>query len=166
MRIAQALCCRTPEHVTWLPVMYAQTGIDTRYTCLGRALIDDLIHGTRHSNSVFLPKNSPNDAGPTTQERMRIYAEESVPLAIRAAKQALAASSMAAEEITHIVTVSCTGFFSPGVDFALIDQLRLRPTVQRTHVGYMGCHGAINGLRSRRRLYRVRPERTSFALCR
>src|SRR6202011_3821804 len=32
-------------------------------------------------------------------------------------------------------------------DYALIQQLHLSPTVQRTHVGYMGCHGAINGLR-------------------
>jgi predicted naringenin-chalcone synthase len=147
MKIAQALCCRTPEHVTWLPVMYAQTGIDTRYTCLGRPLIDDLVQGTRHSGSVFLPKDKQDDKGPTTQERMKIYAEESVPLAVRAAKEALAASLLRPEEVTHLITVSCTGFFAPGIDFSLIDQLGLKPTVQRTHIGYMGCHGAINGLR-------------------
>jgi len=45
------------------------------------------------------------------------------------------------------VTVSCTGFCTPGVDFAQIDRLRLPPTVQRTHVGFMGCHGAVNGMR-------------------
>src|SRR4029453_6671417 len=27
------------------------------------------------------------------------------------------------------------------------DGLRLRRTVQRTHIGFMGCHGALNGLR-------------------
>ena len=31
--------------------------------------------------------------------------------------------------------------------YALVSGLGLRPTVQRTHVGYMGCHGALNGLR-------------------
>jgi predicted naringenin-chalcone synthase len=43
--------------------------------------------------------------------------------------------------------VSCTGFHAPGVDYELITGLGLRPTTQRTHVGYMGCHGAVNGLR-------------------
>src|SRR5947209_4547977 len=28
----------------------------------------------------------------------------------------------------------------------------LRPTVERTHVGFMGCHGALNGLRVARAL--------------
>ena len=55
---------------------------------------------------------------------------------------------MPATEVTHLVTVSCTGFASAGV--------RPRPVrgpgaptrcVQRTHVGFMGCHGALNGLR-------------------
>src|SRR5207247_3106344 len=43
--------------------------------------------------------------------------------------------------------VSCTGCAAPGVDVALLRGLGLSPTVQRTHVGFMGCHGAINGLR-------------------
>jgi predicted naringenin-chalcone synthase len=49
--------------------------------------------------------------------------------------------------VTHLVTVSCTGFVAPGLDRDLIHTLRLAPTVERTHVGYMGCHGALNGLR-------------------
>src|SRR5204863_3753847 len=49
--------------------------------------------------------------------------------------------------ITHLVTVSCTGFQAPGVDLALVRRLALSPGVARTHVGFMGCHGALNGLR-------------------
>ena len=48
---------------------------------------------------------------------------------------------------TWPVTVSCTGFVAPGIDLALIRGLGLPATVQRTHVGFMGCHGALNGLR-------------------
>jgi predicted naringenin-chalcone synthase len=33
------------------------------------------------------------------------------------------------------------------VDFELIAELGLAATVERTHVGFMGCHGALNGLR-------------------
>lgn len=90
---------------------------------------------------------SESSEGPTTGQRMRFYAERAVPLAARAAKQALDRAVVAAESITHLITVSCTGFSAPGVDAGLIEQLQLPPTVQRTHVGFMGCHGAINGLR-------------------
>jgi predicted naringenin-chalcone synthase len=36
---------------------------------------------------------------------------------------------------------------APGVDVAIIEGLGLPRTTQRTHVGFMGCHGALNGLR-------------------
>src|SRR5206468_5355252 len=52
--------------------------------------------------------------------------------------------------ITHLLTVSCTGFLAPGIDVMLIQNLNLSPSVERTHVGYMGCHGALNGLRAAR----------------
>jgi predicted naringenin-chalcone synthase len=155
--IARVLCCRAPEDMTWLPVMYAGTGIATRHISLGRDVVRDVIDGTRHSGSVFLPKVDPADRGPTTSQRMAIYAEESARLALRAATSALAAAGWSPGEVTHLITVSCTGFAAPGVDYALIRGLDLRPTVERTHVGFMGCHGAINGLRVAAALAGSRP---------
>jgi predicted naringenin-chalcone synthase len=145
--VARSLCCRTAEHQTWLPAMYEQTGIHTRHLALGADVIDDLKHGTRHSGSVFLPSGAPDDCGPTTGQRMEHYARLAPPLALEAARAAVARSGVAAAELTHLVTVSCTGFVAPGVDVALMRGLGLAATVQRTHVGYMGCHGALNGLR-------------------
>ena len=49
--------------------------------------------------------------------------------------------------IRDSVTVSCTGFSAPGFDLALANELGMSPDVHRTHVGFMGCHGALNGLR-------------------
>jgi predicted naringenin-chalcone synthase len=147
LHIARSLCCRTEEQATWLPTMYGGTGIDTRRLALGEDVVQDILEGTRHSGSPFLPRGTPDDCGPTTGQRMAHYAELAPPLAVRAAGLALARSGLAAQELTHLVTVSCTGFVAPGVDQALIRGLDLAPTVQRTHVGYMGCHGAINGLR-------------------
>jgi predicted naringenin-chalcone synthase len=60
--------------------------------------------------------------------------------------------------ITHLVTVSCTGFAAPGLDWYLFDDLGLSPTVQRVQVGFMGCHGAINGLRTARGLAAADPQ--------
>jgi len=145
--IARSLCCRTAENETWLPTMYSQTGIVTRRPVLGADVIRDLVDGTRQSGSVFLPSGKPDDCGPTTAQRMELYAKLAPPLALDAARSALSHSLVKAMDLTHLITVSCTGFVAPGVDLALISSLGLSPTIQRTHVGYMGCHGALNGLR-------------------
>jgi predicted naringenin-chalcone synthase len=145
--IARTLCCRTPEQETWLPGMYANTGVRTRRLSLGADVVRDVRNGTRHSGSPYLPNGEMEDRGPTTGERMRHFARLAPPLAAAAASEALRRSEISASRITHLITVSCTGFAAPGVDLALINGLALPPTVQRTHVGFMGCHGAVNGLR-------------------
>ena len=60
---------------------------------------------------------------------------------------ALNESGTGPDEISHLVTVSCTGFNAPGVDVGLVERLELNRGVSRTHVGFMGCHGALNGIR-------------------
>jgi len=84
---------------------------------------------------------------PSTAARMAAFADHAAPLALTAVRGALTDAAIEASRITHLITVSCTGFQAPGVDLALIHQLGLDAGVQRTHVGFMGCHGALNGLR-------------------
>jgi predicted naringenin-chalcone synthase len=147
LAVARAVCCRTDEQATWLPGLYAHSGVETRHFAFDPAVFRDVIDGTRDSGSPFLPTAAPDDRGPTIGRRMRHYAERAGPLAVRAARQALERSGLEPPSITHLVTVSCTGFRAPGVDVEIIKGLGLAPTVQRTHVGFMGCHGALNGLR-------------------
>jgi predicted naringenin-chalcone synthase len=147
LEVARALCHPTDAQETWLPSMYHGTGITARQLALGADVIRDVLDGTNHSGSPFVPRGVPGERGPTTGQRMRLYAELAPPLALEAARGALDRSSLAARELSHLITVSCTGFVAPGIDLALIRGLGLAPTVQRTHVGYMGCHGALNGLR-------------------
>jgi len=84
---------------------------------------------------------------PGTAERMRIYAREAPALAERAARRALASAGIQASEIRHLIFVTCTGFSAPGPELVLAGALGLPASVERTVVGYMGCHGALNGLR-------------------
>ena len=86
-------------------------------------IIDDVLQGTQHTGSVFLPTASPEDQGPTTAQRMAIYTKEAGVLAKQAAARALKDAGTPASAITHLVTVSCTGFVAPGLDLALIDGL-------------------------------------------
>lgn len=127
--------------------LYRRTGIERR----GSVLLEE-DPGEKASHDFYPRAESPQDRGPSTRSRNDRYADEAPALATAAAKEALLRSGVAAEEITHLVTVSCTGFNSPGIDIALIDQLGLPVTTERVQVGFMGCHGAVNGLRAARGL--------------
>ena len=94
-----------------------------------------------------------------------VCARERRPLALSAAENALRDSGLRPAEITHLITVSCTGFFSTGPDIALIKQLGLNPEVSRLHIGFMGCHGALNGLRQCSVHRGRRPACTDRLLC-
>ena len=147
LRVARVVAGPDAQTSTWLAPIYAHSGIGTRYQIIGGAVMRDVLAGTTESASPFLPTAANDGVGPTTGERMRVYAEEAGSLALRAAASALAESRFDPTTVTHLVTASCTGFAAPGVDLALIRGLGLRPTVERTHVGFMGCHAALNALR-------------------
>jgi predicted naringenin-chalcone synthase len=128
-----------------LATLYRQTEIDARHMVPGQhELVAALEHVAQGRNGC-VPRD-PAERGPGTAERMQLYAREVLGLAQPAAAQALEQARVAASEITHLVTVSCTGFAAPGLDMGLIETLGLVRSVQRTHVGFMGCHGAFNGL--------------------
>ena len=147
LALARVLAGPDVRTSTWLGPIYANSGVAARFQVIGGPVVRDVLAGTANSGSPFLPAAANDGVGPTTAERMAIYAAEAGPLAVRASAAALAEAGFAPESITHVVTVSCTGFVAPGLDFALVAGLGLRPTVARTHVGFMGCHGALNGLR-------------------
>jgi predicted naringenin-chalcone synthase len=100
----------------------------------------------------------PGDDGAGTAARMSAYERHAPPLAHAAASRALRSAGTAAAACTHLVLVSCTGFASPGVDHAIMRSLGLDPGIQRTVVGFMGCHGMLNGLRVAALTVRAEPE--------
>lgn len=140
--IAKTYSCETPAQSRLLPTLYRRTGVQRR----GSTVVEEY-DGQTLRQTFFPAWKGGADRGPGTAARSDRYAKDAPPLAQRAAEAALVDANCPASEITHLVTVSCTGFFAPGVDVALIKRLGLAPTVQRTNVGFMGCHGAMNGLR-------------------
>jgi predicted naringenin-chalcone synthase len=140
---SRAFCLADEKRARALRMLFGRSGVETRNTVVVRS-----DQGTLQERVPCYPAASgPEDRGPTTGERMAWYEAEAPPLAEAAARRALEEASTPVDAITHLVTVSCTGFFSPGLDAALIEALGMPRTVQRTHVGFMGCHGALNGLR-------------------
>ncbi|TWU56191.1 type III polyketide synthase [Rubripirellula reticaptiva] len=150
---ADKMSCTTSSQSRKVAALYRRTGIEHR----GSVLLEEN-HDLEIVNEFYPPLISPEDRGPTTQQRSDRYALEAPQLATQASLKALKSSGTTADQITHLVTVSCTGFSAPGVDIELIDRLGLPPTTQRVQVGFMGCHGAINGLRAASGLVAASPD--------
>lgn len=85
---------------------------------------------------------------PGTAERMRLYEKWSVELGTKAAQDILTSNHVPPEDIERLVTISCTGFFAPGQDYAIIKNLRLSPEIRRTNIGFMGCAASLIGFSS------------------
>lgn len=149
----------SPSLRRWIKRLYELSGIETRYSCLPEATNLNL-------DSPFAPGLALADS-PTTAERMAIYQREAVDLGVAAAEQALAAPAVAGSTaaITHLIVVSCTGFFAPGLDLAIAERLGLSPTLQRTLVGFMGCAAAFNGLRLASQIVAGQPEARVLVVC-
>ncbi|MEN9554666.1 MAG: hypothetical protein RLZZ232_952 [Planctomycetota bacterium] len=126
-----------------IQALYRRAGVHSRYS----VLLESSSDGEATAERFYRFAASVEDRGPTTADRMLRYETEAPQLAARAADRALQQSGVAPTAVTHLITVSCSGFSAPGVDLFLIESLGLPASVARTHVGFMGCHGALNGLR-------------------
>src|SRR5881396_3387325 len=84
--VARRLCGRGADQGDALQKLYRQSGIDARHFAIDAAVVQDILDGTRLSESVFLPCE--DGQGPTTGKRMQYYAERALPLALQAARQA------------------------------------------------------------------------------
>lgn len=117
--------------------LYAKSGINTRYS-----VVDDF--SDRDTPRLFF---NGQGASPGTKSRNDIYIEQGRKLFVEVAEKLLKNSRFSADEITHLVTVSCTGFYAPGPDFDIIQSLGLDPSVERYHLGFMGCYASIPALK-------------------
>ncbi|MBG6225828.1 putative naringenin-chalcone synthase [Arthrobacter sp. CAN_A2] len=123
---------------------FDSSGIDTRHTALREFTVD-----TAFEDPVFFDQKELRILSPSTKVRNEVYAEEGTKLFVEAARKALdAAPGIEAADVTHVVTASCTGFFAPGPDYKVVRALDLKPSVQRYHLGFMGCYAAFPALRS------------------
>ena len=151
-KYAEMMSCSEPSQTRRVEAVYRRSGVQHR----GSVLLEESIGGSI-SQSFYHAATSPEDRGPSTRCRSERYHEEAPILAEASASNALRSSGLLPHEITHLVTVSCTGFSAPGIDISLIDELGLPRTTQRVQVGFMGCHGAINGLRAAQGLIAADP---------
>lgn len=123
---------------------FGVSGIETRHT-----VIEELTRSRTSEDPEFFDAETGALRMPGTKTRNDLYTEAASNLFVEAARRALAgAAGIEAEDVTHVVTVSCTGFYAPGPDFEIARELSLPAGVQRYHLGFMGCYAAMPALRA------------------
>jgi predicted naringenin-chalcone synthase len=120
--------------------IYSQSGIEKRYS-----VVKDFVLGA--PEGLFYQPETHTLKSPSTKVRNDIYTREAKQLYACVAEKVLRQSSFEAKDITHVVTVSCTGFFAPGPDYYVVKSLGLPASTHRYHVGFMGCFAAFPALK-------------------
>lgn len=123
-----------------LRFLYEHAGIDFRYS-----VIPD--YSNQVSDWKFYPQAESMEPFPGLELRMAWYQRYAATLSMDAIRKCLAAGKQDAAEITHLITVSCTGMSAPGLDLELMELLDLPRHLNRTCINFMGCYAAIHGLK-------------------
>jgi predicted naringenin-chalcone synthase len=130
------------------------SAIETRHS-----VIEEFGAGAGPQDPAFLDRETNRILSPGTGERNDKYIEHSKTLVVEAARRALAgAPDLDPSDVTHVVTVSCTGFYAPGPDYVVVRELGLKPSTQRYHLGFLGCYGVFPALRAAKQFCEADPE--------
>ncbi|WP_356710234.1 type III polyketide synthase [Paenibacillus sp. CECT 9249] len=155
-KLAEALADRR-DAARWARKIFKSCGVETRYTCEPNLL--EPIDRCRYLS------NRPQADIPATGERMEMYKRQSVPLAGEAAAEALRDGNVEPARITHLITVSCTGLFLPGIDVALMQALGLDANVSRIPLTFMGCAAGLTAIRLSEQIVRGNPASKVLIVC-
>lgn len=135
----------------------ARSGIETRYS-----VIPD--YSLNAEEFEFFPKNDLLEPQPTLTERMNLFKRYAGELSLSAVKKIKNFDEIK-YTITHIITVTCTGLFAPGLDIDLVRELDLKPTIQRSSVNFMGCNAAVIALNQANAICKSVPQAKVLVVC-
>jgi predicted naringenin-chalcone synthase len=122
-----------------LKYLYHQSGISNRYSVLSD-------YSQEPADWTFYPAAENLEPFPSLEKRMKIFNRYAVNLSADAIRNCLE-NQLDPQQITHLITVTCTGLSAPGLDLQLVDLLDLPKNIFRTSVNFMGCYAAIHALK-------------------
>lgn len=123
------------------------------------SILPDFSNKNTH-NVLFKPENK----RPSLTERMTIFKQEAIELAAGAVCKLKHFESLKSE-LTHIITVTCTGMYTPGLEVGLIEKLGLSTRIERHPINFMGCNAGILGLRTAHRLCEANRKAKVLVVC-
>ena len=122
-----------------LKFLYDHSGITTRYSVLPD-------YSAAAADRQFYAKTANLEPFPCLEKRMQWFADNAALLSIQTITDCIA-GKIESNEITHLITVSCTGLSAPGLDLEIMEAMDLPRNIFRTSVNFMGCYAAIHGLK-------------------
>ena len=129
-----------PAEKRLLKSVYKSTGIHQRYSVLSD-------YCKSPGEFEFFPTQD-HIPFPSTSSRMSKYKEHALTLALSAIEDGFTnLHHFNKSEITHLITVSCTGMYAPGIDIEIVHALHLNSSTKRTAINFMGCYGAFNAIK-------------------
>jgi predicted naringenin-chalcone synthase len=124
-----------------LNFVYKASGIDFRHSALEDFKFDN------PEDFRFFPPNEALEPFPSTDQRMQVFEKEALALSIAAVGNCLGKVNVLPNEITHLILVSCTGMYAPGLEIDLIHELGIPSNVERYCIHFMGCYAAFNAIK-------------------
>jgi len=121
-----------------LNYLYRHSGIQTRYS-----VIPD--YSLPPDDRQFYSTSPDLEPFPDLEKRMKWYAGNAAILSVKTIQKCIA-GKINKDEITHLITVSCTGMSAPGLDLEIMEMMELPRNIFRTSVNFMGCYAAIHAL--------------------
>lgn len=122
-----------------IKIIASKTGIEKRYSVLKDYSLAPEAFEFYSKSASLLPE-------PSLTKRMDLFKAEAIQLSLKAVHK-IARFESIKKNISHIITVTCTGLFAPGLDIQLIHELQLSPSIHRSSINFMGCNAAILALK-------------------
>ncbi|HEX5170755.1 MAG TPA: type III polyketide synthase [Cyclobacteriaceae bacterium] len=138
-----------------LRAIFRSSGIDFRYSILRDFQMND--------NFEFFHNGNNLEPFPSTKKRSDKFRENALALSLAAIDNALRPTDLTG--ISHIITVSCTGMYAPGLDIDIIKALDLSSKINRVCVNFMGCYAALNALRTADAFCKADPSAKVLIVC-
>ncbi|KAI4111150.1 MAG: hypothetical protein LQ339_000878 [Xanthoria mediterranea] len=129
------------------------TGIETR------AAVGDVDHPL---------VNQPNP--PSIKELNDLFRLHGVPLSVKACRKAIQEWGGSVDDITHIVSTTCTNSANPGFDHFVVKELGIRSSIEKILLHGIGCSGGMAAMRTAAHLalgasYQRKPARVLVVAC-
>ncbi|KAL8910728.1 MAG: hypothetical protein Q9171_004021 [Xanthocarpia ochracea] len=129
------------------------TGIETR------AAIGDVDHPLVNQSNA-----------PTIKELNDLFRVEGVRLSVNACTKAIQEWGGRVDDITHVVSTTCTNSANPGFDHYVVKQLGIRTSVEKILLHGIGCSGGMAAMRTAAHLalgssYQRKPARVLVLAC-
>jgi predicted naringenin-chalcone synthase len=128
-----------------LNLLGRKTKINTRYSC-----IPDF-NGNEHELYINGDYKQP------VEKRMELYKEKAIPLSSKAIDAVLLQAGMKPADFTHLITVSCTGLMTPGLELLIAERYGLEHA-EKSAVNFLGCYAALKALKQAHYIAQANPK--------